>query len=777
MSAFSRSKRGLTFNASLDPDENDSEEDEEPISIPELYEKFYAKKNQTVLRRDSMDNIEEHRFEELMIISRKDLMYHHLAFVTFQLPLRIDYNPENPNPQNRFKIQLNMTLFAANLHRAGRADQEAYKYKMIGWAGINIKSEEDRAIFIQKLKVYNMVPIFFDAEWVTSLIDSCFVNMLNPFILDYINQNFSEIKYQENWIELKVMSKAFAQKILETNLPQNSHIVFIDHYMLLIPRELRKLLTKTGKRGKEQPSIGLYMNNMFPSHNILQLFPFSDEIVTSMMESNVITFQSFDHIVGFLETVRHRFRLNYNIEKGIIYLEWQVGEEKKLIIVRVGGILASYELVTENQKLDGYKRCMAMLKTQYREKLMVLAFDSLSPFDGIELKLNILREWVATLEETFPKDIVLIQIVNDSTPWVKFSSEATNRLKSLTDLFSKNQETKGFRAHLKLMSDLDNSELIAYLKRADFMFNTRLSSGVDPITIFYTLINDKNHALFSQFAALSRFVSNIIQFNPFDKGDVIRSLRKMLEIHLLSKKDKATPELRALISPPIRRKYKKKNIYLETFESKKWISNLVKDLNISKNKQNKSPMYMEMHHVEHNQEWVHLQTDLGKIKDLFSASNRILILLGYDGTLINNQFFSENPEDSCPVEKPQMFDVEMASSLKKLSGDNRILLYIMTSHGINSLSMRLLNDQNIGFITEKGFRFRLSKEGLNWESLCKVDLNWMKIAEKIMKAFELRVPGTYVINQQSSIIWYFDASLNDIILQHVNFLIIDRLNL
>lgn len=247
----------------------------------------------------------------------------------FSLPFEIEYKPDAEDKDKLFEITYQPSNFEGNLIMSSHA-----KYPnsfWIGWVNIYLENEEHKQILKNKLETnYNSIPIFLEKDYMADLIDSVYVQILDPIFYDFIHLDTINEKLSQSWAKLHDFNKEIADTI-SNYAKRNTFIILMSHELILVPIYLcQKLLPSS----KNRPSIGLYLSNGFPSLSVLKFFPYTEDILVSMLSSDVITFQKNTGCSGFLKLVKKNLGIGHHIQKGIVSIKFH----GRLVIIRTSGL-------------------------------------------------------------------------------------------------------------------------------------------------------------------------------------------------------------------------------------------------------------------------------------------------------------------------------------------------------------------------------------------------------------------------------------------------------
>ena len=168
---------------------------------------------------------------------------------------------------------------------------------------------------------------------------------------------------------------------------------------------------------------------------------------------------------------------------------------------------------------------------------------------------------------------------------------------------------------------MEFENLIDLYVSSDIAMITPLRDGMNLVAKEYlaTRVNNDGVLILSELAGSSKELPQALLVNPFDIEQLSQSIKTALEMPQKEQKD------RNIIS--------RKRI--ERYDIEKWSSNFMKALNDSANRESTSKVKVVNTQVSN------------KLKEAYNKSEKRLLLLDYDGTLVG---FNENPNKAKPTD-------------------------------------------------------------------------------------------------------------------------------
>ena len=163
-----------------------------------------------------------------------------------------------------------------------------------------------------------------------------------------------------------------------------------------------------------------------------------------------------------------------------------------------------------------------------------------------------------------------------------------------------------------------------------------------------------------------------------------------------------------------------------------------------------------------NSKFKYLKSDY--IKKHYSRSEHRLIFLDYENTLkeIDETFeeyaYANTKHNIAP-------DSRLLEILKRLSHDERNLIFIMSKHDTETLSTFFKPIRTVGLCCENGFFYKYPEDDTFKQITAINDWSWHDSVVSVLKAFSEKTEGSYINEKKSCVSWVYkhcDGSFGDI---------------
>lgn len=185
---------------------------------------------------------------------------------------------------------------------------------------------------------------------------------------------------------------------------ENDLIMINDIHLMLIPNIL---LPKNFNA-----RVGIYMHTAFPSSDVLETFPFHQELLTSTLLCDVVGFHVFHYARDFLNACKRIFGICYEIKfRGFITLNY-LGRH---IIVKIMYAGVDLDYISGIIKTKEYSDAFENFKSMVKDKYCLVSIDNPNPSSGLLLKLQAYKKF---LDKLSGNEIILLQIIKTDENYV-----------------------------------------------------------------------------------------------------------------------------------------------------------------------------------------------------------------------------------------------------------------------------------------------------------------------------------------------------------------------
>ena len=728
-------------------------------------------------------------------ISAKD----RLVMVTVYLPICVE------KINNEYKIieSDNSLLFRFINKIKSDPKKKLINIKWIGLLkGLLDKDEKEQEEIIEFLKQYDYYPVTPQKKELEYFIYYLERVMYPVFLNNSFTPNDEIYADSKKYVDAFYnVNREYANKILSDC--QEEDLISIHNIGLAFVADRLK-------HSKPNSHIGIYIHIDLPSSDVINLFPYYQEIFRCFILCDVIGFHDFTSARNFLTIMRRFFGIFYTVsKKGLITLS----RSGRTIVVHIKQAQLNYNYIEELRETEEFKKYDEIYKKENEEyDLVVTSFDYLyclipicAKIKGIDLFLEnhielkdkaLFRMWIKEYdnetmnpnEDNNNNDIIINEInenkINDDN--YTDSDEELEKRRYKLKLEEKKDE-KRYKQNIK-------EKLIRYKQKINQMTSDLMQKYKNNKLIKIEYINDINDAQSNNiFKRLALFKNTDIFLYP--KFFFTQSLLVKEFISMQSEKKKnygaivnenmATMDIQSayninpydpeMISKGLRKvygwKFTPSRIEYDLKAIKKvnlinWVQSFLVDLKTVKVKDNsnKQVMNIDTKYIEvikYGENFKHLEKR--KILKYYKNAHSRLIIFNYENTLKEIPDFlntekAENIINDQEKLKLIMPDRRIMTILKSLSNDKQNLVFIISCYDIEIIKKLFSEIDNLGLCGENGFYYKYPSEKEFKTLVNLTNTSWKEQVLKIMKMFSERVEGAEIQEMASSIKWSYTSN-------------------
>ena len=609
-----------------------------------------------------------------------------------------------------------------------------------------------------------MLPIFYNSS----------VSIDNEFFAD--NKRYYDAFYNVN--------KSYYDAI-KVNYTDNDYIILQSLALCFIPN---LLMNK-----KYNTHIGLYIQEVLPSSDIIRGYPNYQEILKSILLCDVISFQDYTSARNFLTIMKKFFGIfSETSKKGIISLSF-LGRN---IIIHIKQPPLTYEYIKTLTESNDFKIYDQRYEKKFeKNELTIISFDYLfiltaifNKLKAIDLFLSFHKElwnkcsfvmWIKAYEQSSEIDIEEEEEEKD----IEEEEEEED-----SDEDEENERINTKKKVLKIKSELSIKQNSDLLNLKMEKYKQKIESEVAKIKAKYKnssiisikYIEGQNTSNFTIFKRLAIFKhSNIFLYPLFlkDKGIFVKEFFAM-------KSNETNKKYGAIVSENMPYMGTRSIVKVNPFDSE----GILKALNqIYGWNFNKLRLESDLNSIKKNnvENWINSFLDDMKRVKANDSDNKMKMGLGRDISIIKlNKHFRQikpdklykyfknsksrllifNYENVLEEVKGNKNDLTISKRIIKiissLCSDPQNLVFIISKYDHQILSKIFGEIKNLGICGDNGFFYKYPESDNFMPLIENIDMSWSDTALKIMKMFSERTEGSQVIQNKSSIIFSYKNTDN-----------------
>lgn len=552
----------------------------------------------------------------------------------------------NSNPKNPY-WELQQRTGHTALFSGIRSLDQKMDVLHVGWTGQLLDESKEpihedidpilRNDLEQKLGP-KFVPVFLEDETAVLHYDSYCKGHIWP-IFHY--QTWEKVtKDTPSWNEYVKVNQAFADKIAEIWKPGD--LIWVhDYHLMLLPSLLRTALPKA--------NIGFFLHTPFPSSELFRCLPKRKEILSGILGSDLIGFQTYSHARHFISSCTRVLGLESS-PRGVDFH----GHVVELGIFSAG---IDAQRSFEKRKESAVIEKIQYFKHLYAGKHIIFGREPLDQIKGIRHKLAAFEKFLIMFPE-YRSKVMLIQITTPchSENAAKLESQVSELVSRINGIYGSLDFSPVHHYH----HEIDLTDYFALLSVADIGLITSTRDGMNTSSHEFILCQTENRGtlIISEFTGTAGSLSNAILVNPWDYVGVATAIHEALSLSM---------EERI-------RKHQSLYDHVISHSSVYWANSFIKAMAETSLEQTHSTPTPFL--------------DLPLIKTSYAESKKRLFLFDYDGTLTA---IRKTPNAAVPSK-------DMLLALTALVKNQRNYVYIVSGRDQAFLEMHL------GHITGLGLR-------------------------------------------------------------------------
>ncbi|PSS37445.1 hypothetical protein PHLCEN_2v652 [Hermanssonia centrifuga] len=499
-----------------------------------------------------------------------------------------------------------------------------------------------------------------------------------------------------------------------------------DYHLLLVPAVLRQTLPEA--------AVGLFVHTPFPSSEVFRCvsptpfygttlicmrrcLPRRKEILDGMLGANLICFQTYSYsrhftsscvrVCGYEITSRGAIDVQGHVSS-IAYCPVGVDADrvrKDMFVHIFPNRLKSVLTVWNDRLRPGIQPKLEALRALYEGKKIIVGRDKLDVVKGVVQKLRAFEK----LLQDYPQWIGKVVLIQVTSPALSDSPKLERQVSEIVANINGDHQT------------IKKDEFYALLSVADLGVITPLRDGMNTTSMEFVIAQNstkKSPLVLSEFMGISNNMSEALQINPWNLGEVAAAMHQGLT---MSDEDKLE-------------RHNKLYKIVSTHTSHTWAAMLAKMLIEQLGRQNmarQTPFIPK-----------------GQLEQHYLKAKKRLFLFDYDGTLAPIVKVPSMATPSSPT----------LQALETLSSDPKNIVYIISGRDQAFLEQHLGHIKNLGMSAEHGGFIREPGSTI-WSNFTEnLDMSWMDEVLEIFKYYTERTTGSHIEVKKSSITWHYRSS-------------------
>ncbi len=567
----------------------------------------------------------------------------------------------------------------------------------IGWPGITIKEPMKKSIKSKIYSDFHGFPVFLSE----SVMEKFYLGFCNRTVWPLFHYFTSNVSYDiDNWSYYKKVNETFCDAVLEILRPDD--VVWIhDYHLMLLPKLIREKVPGV--------PIGFFLHIPFPAFEVFRLLPnkWRKDLLEGLLGADLIGFHSHDYTQYFLRCVLRLLGYEHNMG--------QIQLEDHLVRADTFPMGIDFQKFCDSVARPEVQREKAELVNVFANCKVILSLDRLDYTKGI---VNRLQGYELFLERNpeWHEKVVMVLIVVPSRIRVEHYQQMKRQIDEVVGRINGKFGSISWTPILYHYKFLPFNKLIALYNSSDVALVTPIRDGMNLIAKEYlaTKTEGRGVLILSEMAGASKEVREAIIINPNDLDEIAAALKDALEM----------PE----------EEQRRRNLIMQSrlkrHDVAHWADSFIQTL-------------LDIKDAERISDYKLLGPSVrAQLKEDFREAKRRLLLLDYDGTLVQ---FAGSPLLARPKE-------EISNTLRQIAENPKNEVVLVSGRDKMTLQS-WFGSLNISLVAEHGAWIRKRDE--DWRMLKTLTNDWKPKILPILEMYSDRLPGSFVEDKEFSLAWHY----------------------
>ena len=575
----------------------------------------------------------------------------------------------------------------------------------LGWPGIHVWDDKERKEIERRLlKEYESVPLFLPP----SDFDLYYEGFSNGTIWPLFHYFPQNAHYEaREWSAYKVINALFRDKILEIARPGD--LLWIhDYHLMMLPELVREALPEA--------KIGFFLHIPFPSSELFRMLPWREEILRGLLGSDLIGFHSHGYARHFLSSLLRLLGLEQEFGRVV------TGDRVvKVDTFPIGVDVGRFETAMGTKAVQ---KELADLEDQTRDRKIVLTVDRLDFTKGIVERLESFDHFLSENPD-WHRRVTLISLAVPSRTGVPEYQALKKEVDEAVGRINGRYGRPGWVPIWYMYRFLPFDRLVALYGAADVALVTPLRDGMNLVAKEYLAAHPDGTGvlILSETAGAAEELGEALIVNPHDTEEISEAL-----LHALTMSES---EQMARNLPMLAR--------LRRYDVVRWAEDFLGGLEPE---------------IAPAKQQVQVRLDeagLELLLEAYRSTNRRLLLLDYDGTMVP---FAARPEEAAP-------DEELITLLVRLVKDKKNTVVIISGRDLETLQ-DWLGEIGADLVAEHGAQIRRPGDTKWTRQTTEAPDGWKGELRPLLELYVDRTPGSMLEEKTASMAWHYRRAEPDL---------------
>jgi trehalose 6-phosphate synthase/phosphatase len=597
------------------------------------------------------------------------------------------------------KGKLEIQPSPGGLATALRALQTEKKVVFFGWPGYIPESRNEQRFIESNLKEnHKCFPVFLTRRE----IDKYYFGFANRTLWPLFHYFASYCTFEKSeWEAYRRVNQKFFKEIIRVATEKDTFWVH-DYHLMLLPNLLRTYFPRS--------DIGFFLHIPFPSSEIYRILPWRNEVLEGLLGSDLVGFHTYEYARHFLSSVLRL--LGYEHEFGAVPIQ------DRIVMVDNFPMGVDAQNIMTLLRQESTQKDVKKFQNNIdkKDRKVILSVDRLDYSKGIPHRLQAFEDFLSRHPEWREKLIYIMLCVPSRTK-VRDYALLKQEVESLVGKINGRFGTPGWMPIYYMYRSFPFHRLLPLYAIADIALVTPVRDGMNLVAKEYVAsrMDDSGILILSGTAGAEAELGEALVVNVYSREALVDALIQALKMPKEEQKLRMQTMRQRILDYDIHR----------------WTRSFIAGIE-------------EMKKRKSQREYRKL-TDKWK-KKLFSdyrEGKKRLLMFDYDGTLIS---FAKKPEDAKP-------DTELKRLLLSLARKRKNHLAIVSGRDRSTME-KWLGDIPCSLVAEHGAWIRFDPHS-GWKAQKTVTTDWKAQVMPILKAYEARVPGSFVEEKELGLAWHY----------------------
>lgn len=567
----------------------------------------------------------------------------------------------------------------------------------MGWPGMYLLKESDKKNVRQKLASQNMLPVFLTKKEIREYYEGFSNETLWPTFHYFPQYSVYEKTFWEAYYKV---NQKFANEVLKV-VEEGDTIWIHDYQLMLVPWMIREKLNTSDIK------IGFFLHIPFPSSEIFRLLPWRGELIKGLLGADLIGFHTHDYMQHFLNAVWGSLNLP-NTGGAIEY-------EGRTVMVDAFPMGIDYEKYANTAKSAKALKSLEKFRNTIGPQKIILSIDRLDYTKGIPQRLKAFEDFLKAYPE-FREKVSLLQILVPSRDKVSTYTLLKEEINRLVGNINSTYSTLGWTPVYYFYRSFPEEALSAFYMLADVAMVTPLRDGMNLVAKEYVAsrIMKKGVLVLSEMAGAAIELTDALFINPNDQEQMVKAIYEGLTMPARTQE----------------KKMEAMQLVVSKFNIHHWVKMFMQRLDYAKENQHR----MQTQLIRSSQ--------LKTFREKFASSNKRLLVLDYDGTLVG---FQDTPAKAKPDER-------LLQLLRELSKIENTRILIISGRDKPALE-KWFGHLKIDLIAEHGIWLKYGDT--EWETIESSGTAWKDNISSVLTEYLDRTPGAFIEEKEYSLVWHY----------------------